>query len=134
MRVANQHFCHKWYIATHDESIYSSRTDYIYAQISVYINVNGNGLFDAWIYSNLTTNFRVDAQVVIEYTDGSYDYFSKQGSPAYNSRHSDCLETFVYDTTKTIYIVYAETHVYIGGSYYDTMTYNFYLSDFYPYN
>ena len=127
-------FATNGYMAEHYELVYSGGNNNVISQINVYINVNGNGLFDAWIYSNLTTNFRVDAQVVIEYTDGSYDYFSKQGSPAYNSRHSDCLETFVYDTTKTIYIVYAETHVYIGGSYYDTMTYNFYLSDFYPYN
>lgn len=113
--------------------IYISNSDCLRCDIEVYVNDNNHGYISSHIWSSFNTSLRVDAQITIEYTDGTYDYVSGQGQWFYDTTYGECYKPFNYNSSKTIDTVYADIHMYYDGFYYDTEQHDFQLSDFYPY-
>ncbi len=85
-----------------------------------YISMTSLLLSKHHIYSNI----RVDVQCVIYYTDNSFDSGYGNGSFQYYTQN-DYYTVVYYNTSKTISHIDTDTHVYINGTYYDTIPCSF---------
>lgn len=73
--------------------------------------------FTAAFYTSTVLSYKVDLQCVIEYSDGTYDSDSVQGT--YGQSYNTLL--LGYNPNKTIVAIYTEAHYYWNGMYQDTV-------------
>lgn len=74
--------------------------------------------------NNIPSDIRVDVQCVIYYTDYSFDSGYGNSSFQYGTQ-TECYTIVNYNTSKTISYIDTDTHVYINGTYYDTIPCSF---------